>query len=75
MKTLGKLKINPEKILKNEELKSLNGGWCGRCEVYGGNCQYNSWPACGDSQEQVQTTCQTVYASYGGCTCNCGWGT
>lgn len=26
MKTLGKLEINPEKILKAEELKSLKGG-------------------------------------------------
>lgn len=27
MKTLGKLKINPERIMKNEELKALRGGY------------------------------------------------
>lgn len=34
MKTLTKLTINSDKILKDEELKSLYGGeWCGICDV------------------------------------------
>jgi hypothetical protein len=27
MKKLGKITINPEKVIKNEELKSIKGGW------------------------------------------------
>lgn len=36
MKTLSKLNINPEKVLKNDELKDLKGGayWEGSCWVY-----------------------------------------
>lgn len=35
MKTLGKLNINPEKVLKDDELKNLRGGdWYGRCIIY-----------------------------------------
>ena len=29
MKTLGKLKINPEKVIKNEELVNLKGSYSG----------------------------------------------
>lgn len=36
MKTLGKLKIAREKMLKNEELVNLRGGYAGTCAV---NCE------------------------------------
>lgn len=39
MKTLGKLNINPERIIKKEELVTLRGGygtcWCTSCSNYG----------------------------------------
>ncbi len=31
MKKLGKLKVNPEKIMGNEELKVIKGGYSGVC--------------------------------------------
>lgn len=34
MKTIGKLSINPEKIIKNEELVDLRGGYEGLASVY-----------------------------------------
>lgn len=35
MKKLNKLQINPEKVMKNEELLSLKGGYgSGSCEFY-----------------------------------------
>ncbi len=34
MKTIGKLSINPEKVIKNEELVNLRGGYGG-----GGACE------------------------------------
>ncbi len=40
MKKLGKLSINSEKVMKNEELISLKGGymWTFTCCCYGGGC-------------------------------------
>lgn len=46
MKTLGKLDINPEKLIKNEELTTLRGGYgestfycvCGMCGGFSGEC-------------------------------------
>jgi hypothetical protein len=40
MKKLGKLQINPEKLLKNKELVTLRGG-------YGLICYGGGGPACG----------------------------
>ena len=61
MKKLGKLNINPDKILKNEELLILRGGydlpwvqcvdedhWPGTCGCYVPNCD----------DEWIQTCCQ-----------------
>lgn len=44
MKTLGKLKINSEKMLKNEELVNLKGGY-GGAESHFARCG-NSWHEC-----------------------------
>jgi len=72
MKTLGKLEINHERILENDELKSLKGGyWYGPCWIYyytrpGVDLQYIS----ASSQDAAQSACgggdPTV--AY----CNCG---
>jgi hypothetical protein len=38
MKKLSKLQINPEKLMKNEELMTLRGGyscWCWNCDTPG----------------------------------------
>jgi hypothetical protein len=43
MKKLGKLEINPEKLIKKEELRAIKGGFgviiCYRSWIYGGDCQ------------------------------------
>ncbi len=51
MKTLGKLIINPEKVIKNEELVNLRGGygsgtcaWEGSSE-YAGQCNVTRYEA------------------------------
>lgn len=50
MKFLGKLNINSERILKNEELVNLKGGYSG----YGGdNGGDGETPGGGDSQSKV----------------------
>ena len=40
MKTLGKLHINPDKIMKNDELMALRGGYGGElwCLAHGPTC-------------------------------------
>jgi|BioPla2DNA2_1021312.scaffolds.fasta_scaffold166460_2 hypothetical protein len=44
MKKLGKLEINPEKLIKNNELKTLRGGYDGWVK-----CMMGSQP-CGDGR-------------------------
>lgn len=68
MKTLAKLNINSEKLLKDNELKTLKGGWSGNCEVYGQ--VYFNGPAYGSSQAQVQSACQAMWGPTGS-TCSC----
>jgi len=41
MKTLGKSEINPERLIKNEELITLRGGY-GSYEYY----LFGTWPNC-----------------------------
>jgi len=40
IKTLGKFKINPEKIINNEELVNLKGGYACTVECYSGSTTY-----------------------------------
>ena len=51
MKKLGKLSINPEKVIKNEELVTLRGGYVGDCDPDAGLMCYGScttwWGASG----------------------------
>ncbi len=76
MKTLRKLKINPEKILKNVVLRSLKGGeWTGICEIFGEDCGYLNGTAYGATCQEAETQC-TDFWSMGGelkckCDCNC----
>ena len=42
MKKLGKLTINPEKVIKNEELVILRGGYGGGCDPDAGLMCYGS---------------------------------
>ncbi|HCI54739.1 MAG TPA: hypothetical protein DFI01_02315 [Bacteroidales bacterium] len=48
MKTPGKLKINPEKLMKNEELMTLRGGYSGGIELWclagGPTCVLHNMP-------------------------------
>lgn len=73
MKTLRKLQINPERILKEEELKSLKGGeWCGACIVV---CEgvYLSGPGCDTSQGAAIDTLMSLYGwCQGGPMVGCG---
>jgi len=52
MKTLSKLNINPEKLMKDEELLVLRGG-------------YDSYCACKDSSDF--TVCSTFFETCDGC--------
>ncbi|MCX6262799.1 MAG: hypothetical protein NTY95_18510 [Bacteroidia bacterium] len=73
MKTLGKLNINSEKIMKKEELQTLRGG-------YGSSCDYLCYVyvsgtvtigvGCGTGVLTVQEDCNNYYSSVGGhCSC------
>ena len=45
MKKLNKLQINSDRIIKNEELRTLRGGYgvlkCLRREIFGGDCIFD----------------------------------
>jgi hypothetical protein len=57
MKKLGKLSINPEKVIKNEELVNLKGGSYYDCP--GMNCDWN----------QLDYYCECVNSVGTWCTC------
>ena len=65
MKKIGKLSINPEKVIKNEELVNLKGGYSGAsvaCSTGGGGyCQYNI-PNC----DEADTVCNDLCSGYTG---------
>ena len=75
MKTLGKLKINSAKMLNNEELLNLRGG-------YGEQACHKDGDGCSGPCEQryenghwVNQTCTKHTFTYGGITgftCDCG---
>ncbi len=62
MKTLGKIPISPDKVMKNEELINLQGGmgydwccWCGGHTVMGGASTY----------DQCQDLCSEAFEALG----------
>jgi natural product precursor len=59
MKKIGKISINPEKVIKNEELVKLNGG-------YGEPC------TCTCINLNTNTCIGYVYAETGDCNLECG---
>lgn len=70
METLGKLNINPERLLKDNELKSLTGGWSGTCSVYSGDQQIFSGGAYGSGLYGAYNACISFWGSEG-CQCVC----
>jgi len=50
MKKLGKLSINPEKVIKNEELENLRGGYLGCFK-----CCWNGTTNCSDCYHSYST--------------------
>jgi hypothetical protein len=80
MKKLNKLQINPEKIMKNEELVTLRGGydgdgdgWCGTCTVYedAPHTLIMSGVACSYSNGGANITCTTIYKAIYGPAAHC----
>jgi hypothetical protein len=73
MKTLSKLCINHEKVLKVDELKSLKGGlWQGQCWVYDGQAcvdYYITQGGFGWDEEDVEADCESKYSSWFWCDC------
>ena len=61
MKKLNKLEINPEKIMKNEELLTLRGGYIDKgwltCRVDGVICWSQSILSCDYAREACDNIC------------------
>ena len=77
MKKLGKLQINSEKIMKNEELVTLrggyDGGWCGYCWVYDitNGLLVLQGPGCGTDETETNIECNSHYNPMGySCYCS-----
>jgi hypothetical protein len=75
MKTLSKLCINQDNILKNEELKLLKGGnWNGWCWVYYAQSVYTQYPAEGylnETTEDIEEACRVLYPPNQNYLCYC----
>ena len=78
MKKLGKLSISPEKIMKNEELINLQGGYDGaylcRCGFTGGyttDCISVSAPSLEDALQAMHHICQGAGATCHGADLGC----
>lgn len=75
MKTLGKFKINPEKVINNEELVNLRGGAYGEnnvfCECYPSGTTFE-YADCSCDQEQMDRNIFDTCApeETGSCLCN-----
>jgi len=70
MKTLGKLKINPENVLKVDELKYLKGGDI-MCYVIYDLELVNDFPCEVGSLEDCNEACDYIYDNYPGYECTC----
>jgi hypothetical protein len=78
MKKLNKLQINREKIIKQEELLILKGGYDGQCDyycwvgvgTYPNFVPYFSGVGCGSSAMEAQADCNSFYSGMG-FTCQC----
>ena len=73
MKKLGKLQINPEKVMKNEKLIALRGGYgeCWYCYIFDGWNYYPLGCTEGPSCDEVAQALYNLYHPGGyevGCT-------
>ncbi len=76
MKKIGKLTINPEKVIKNEELVNLKGGGYGggsiicECRDSGGTVHFTgSIDDCDKEDRWVENMCWASHQDYSGCDC------
>ncbi len=67
MKKLGKLSISPGKIMKNEELINLHGGYQGWCYY----CEGKAILGDVHSMEECQDLCTMLYGVTGWCSAEC----
>lgn len=63
MKTLGKINVNPERIMKNNELLKVKGG--GTCTCYTGDYQNVIGTCSAYDFDSCQSCCQSVLSEYG----------
>jgi len=76
MKKLGKLTINPEKVIKNDELVNLRGGYGGGGSI---TCQCrdalgtvhltDTIDDCAKEERWVNSNCWPQHKQYSGCDC------
>ena len=75
MKKIGKLQINPEKLMKNEELKTIRGGEQVQCAVYFGDDYQGLYPfLCYGSQSECDALCASAFTSHPDAWCFCNYG-
>jgi hypothetical protein len=67
MKTLEELKIDTHKILRDDDLLELKGGWCGECVVSCGSGTFYG-PCCETTQLMAEIMCG-AYWGQAGCAC------
>jgi hypothetical protein len=74
MKTLSKLKINPQRLLRGEDLTLLKGGAEFRCDIYMSDYNWGTYIGLpGDTQETCQWYISVNYSQYPNSYCaNCG---
>ena len=76
MKKLGKLEINPERLMQKDDLKKLKGGWSGECAVnHSGGAFWKlvSWEYPGDGPT-AEEHCSSHYATEeNGAYCFCNY--
>ncbi len=61
MKKIGKLSINPEKVIKNDELVNLKGGYgTGCCQ-----CWRDKNIIVGSSPSECNSDCYNAYSTFG----------
>jgi len=76
MKKLSKLQINPENLIKDEELQKLRGGALVQCAVhYDGGFKFYADALCYGSQDECDETCERSYRdSHPDVWCFCNYG-
>lgn len=75
MKKLNKLQINPEKAIKNEELKTLRGGQQVQCAVYFDDHYQGLYDfLCFGSQSECDALCASAWTSHTNPWCFCNYG-